>query len=105
MELKACTCGKAPSMLKCIYGFYSNMFSHPDDVFFREGLAYFNKTMLNLPLHLLSQQTGLPAVQTFDQLKTFLHHEIRQKRILHQHSSPEGGAAGLLSSQMFTDCC
>ena len=55
--------------------------SHLDDVFFREGLAYSSKTMLNHILYLLQQHvfveeesgcwTGLPAVQTFHQLKTF----------------------------------
>jgi len=35
-----------------IYRLYGNICSHPDDVFFREGLTYFNKTMPHLVLHL-----------------------------------------------------
>lgn len=58
---------KAPSVLKCIYRFYSNICSHY--LFLRESVAYFSKTMVNHILHLL-QQHDLRAVQTFHQLKT-----------------------------------
>ena len=41
---------KASLMLKGTYRFWSNICCHPDNVFFREGLAYFSKTM---PRHIL----------------------------------------------------
>jgi len=78
---------KAPSMLKGLYRFQSNICSHPDDVFFREGLACFSRTKLNHILHLFQQHgfvveesgrwTDLPAVQTFHHMKTF---KIQQRR-------------------------
>lgn len=61
-------------------------------IFFREGLAYFSKTMLNCTLHLLQQHgfiieesgfwTGLPAVQTFHQCKpwSIIKRKIQQRR-------------------------
>jgi len=36
---------------KLLHRFQSNVCSHPDDVFFREGLAFFSKTILNHILH------------------------------------------------------
>ena len=55
MELGTCISGTAPSMLKgiYIYRFYSNICSHPDDVFFGEDRAYFSEIILNHILHLL----------------------------------------------------
>ncbi len=54
---------------------YSNICSPPDDVYFREGLVYFSRTMQNHILQLLQQHgfileesgcwIGLPAVQIF----------------------------------------
>ena len=42
-------------MPKGIYRFYSNICSHPDDVFFMEYRAYFSRTELNHILHLFQQ--------------------------------------------------
>lgn len=40
----ACTSGKAPLTLNDTYRNRSNICCHPDNVFFREGLAHFSKS-------------------------------------------------------------
>lgn len=59
VSLKACTVlecfsVRAPSVLKVIYRFYSNVSIHPE-VSFGEGLEYFSKSMLNCILHHLKK--------------------------------------------------
>ena len=55
VELATCTSWTAPSVLKGICKFLSNICSHPNS--FKEGLAFFSKTMLNHILHLLWQHS------------------------------------------------
>ena len=92
MELAACTPG------------YIQVLEH---VLFREGLEYFNKTVVNHILHLVQQHdfvveesrcwNGLLTVQTFHQWKSFLSiikHKTRQTKArtveqLESHIRPE----------------
>ncbi len=77
----ACMFWKALWMLKGVYKGFRAIYSPPDDVYFREGLVYFSRTMQNHILQLLQQHgfiveesggwIGLPAVQIFHIQKTF----------------------------------
>ena len=113
---------RPPEILKGISRIQSNTFSHPDNVFFREGLAYFSKTMLN---HISDSiirvsSTGLTCRLNLSPVKNFWHivnHDIcpispRTAEQLQSYISekwddisPKGPATGLLSSRIFTDCC
>ena len=78
-----------------------------------QGRPYFSRTKLNHILHLFQQHgfvaeesgcwTDLPAVLTFNHLKTFTFNKedpgILYQTGIGQHSSPKGPAAGLLSSR------
>uniref|UniRef100_A0A3P9AFT2 Proteasome subunit beta n=1 Tax=Esox lucius TaxID=8010 RepID=A0A3P9AFT2_ESOLU len=55
MSWETCTSVKAPLILNNINSFWSNICCHPDNTFFKEGLAYFSKTMPNHILHVLQQ--------------------------------------------------
>ena len=115
-------------MLKGIYRFYSNICLRPGNIFFREGLAYFSKTMLQHPafvttawlrnrrVHVLNWPACSPDLPP----KHLVDHEMKNMakktqdrsaaRIVYQtqrgqHFSLTTPAAGLLSSQTDTDCC
>ncbi len=73
--MAACMFWKALWILKGIWRFWSSICSPPEDVYFREGLMYFSRTMQNHILQLLQQHgfiveesgcwIGLLAVQIF----------------------------------------
>lgn len=78
MKLAARASGKAPSIMKGIYRFCSNICSHP-------YLAFFIMTVLNGTLHLSWCWSGLPAVQTFEiRNMTNQTQDCGEARILYQ---------------------
>lgn len=68
--------------------------SHSDDVFFKEGFAYFSKTMLNRKLQLL------PAIQIYP--KPFVRQRFRTGEQLESYMRHMGQPSSQLS-QMFID--